>query len=75
MKLFLRVLAGLLGAVLGGIVALVLQLFVGDGLQLVPIWAFLTPLIIGAAIGFCLGFVFYKAAVHVFNFVFNIEVG
>jgi len=75
MTILLRILTGIIGAILGGIIAFVLDLTMGNGIQLVPISEFLTPLIIGASIGFCLGFAFYKATGRLFGLLsrFSVE--
>ena len=75
MAILLRLITGIIGAVLGIIVAFVLDLFIGDGISFIPISKFIIPLAIGGAIGFCLGFVFYKATGRLFGFLgrFGIE--
>lgn len=76
MGILLRLLAGLVGAILGSVVALVFDLVVGNGIQLIPISEFILPILVGAMFGFCLGFVFYKTMGRVFSFLgrFGIEV-
>lgn len=75
MTILFRFLAGSVGAILGAIAAFVLDLTIGDGVQFVPISEFIIPLIIGGAVGFCLGFAFYKATGKLFGFLsrFSVE--
>lgn len=75
MSILLRFITGIIGAVLGVIIAFVLDLLVGDGINFIPISEFIIPLAIGGAIGFCLGFVFYKATGRLFGFLgrFSVE--
>ncbi len=75
MTILLRSLAGVIGAILGAIVAFVLDLFIGGGVQFVPMSEFVIPLAIGGAAGFSLGFVFHKVTAKLFTFLsrFSIE--
>lgn len=76
MAILHRFLAGGVGLILGIIVAFVLDLTIGDGVRLVPISGFIIPLVVGGVVGFCLGFVFYKATGRLFGFLsrFSVEV-
>ena len=69
MNILLRFLAGIVGAIIGALVALMIDLTVGDGVQFVPLSKFLAPLAVGSAIGFVLGFTFYKATGKLFGFL------
>lgn len=75
MKIVLRLLAGVAGAIVGVVVAFVLDLVVGDGIQLIPISKFIIPLAVGGAVGFFLGFVFYRTTGKLFGFLgrFSVE--
>ncbi|MCP8690106.1 hypothetical protein [Marinobacterium sedimentorum] len=69
MKLVLRFLSGGIGALMGVVLALVLDLVTGDGIQFIPIARFIVPLAIGGAVGFVLGFFFYKVTGKLFSFL------
>lgn len=75
MTMLLRFLAGFVGAILGAVVAFVVDLVIGDGVRLIPNSEFLLPILVGSALGFCLGFVFYKVMGKLFGFLgrFSIE--
>jgi uncharacterized membrane protein len=75
-SILLRFLAAVIGAILGAVVAFVVDLVIGDGVRLIPISEFLLPILVGAALGFCLGFVFYKFMGRFFGFLdrFSVEV-
>jgi len=75
MTILLRILAGVVGAILGAIIGFVMDLSIGDGVKFIPISEFVIPLAIGGAVGFCLGFIFYKATGKLFGFLgrFSIE--
>lgn len=75
MTFILRIFSGLAGALIGAIVSLLLQLLIGGGIHFIPISALLTPLVTGAALGFFVGVIFYKAVGRLFSFLgrFGIE--
>jgi hypothetical protein len=56
-------------ALLGACVILLLQLTVGGGIQLVPMAAFIAPLVLGAALGFVVGLFYHKATGTVLRFL------
>lgn len=75
MVILFRIFAGVVGAIFGAIAGFIMDLTIGDGVQFVPISKFVIPLAIGGAIGFCLGFIFYKITGKLFSFLsrFSIE--
>ncbi len=75
MTILFRILAGIIGAIVGAIIGFVVDLTIGDGVQFIPISEFVIPLAIGGAVGFCLGFIFYRVTGKVFGFLsrFSIE--
>ena len=75
MIILLRFLAGIVGAIVGVVLAFVLDLTVGDGVRFIPISEFIIPLVIGGVVGFCLGFVFYRVTGKLFVFLsrFSVE--
>ena len=75
MTILLRFLVGIISAILGAVVVFVLDLATGEEIQFIPVSEFIIPILIGATLGFCLGFTFYKAIGRLFSFLgrFGIE--
>lgn len=75
MAILLRFFSGIIAAILGALVAFLIDLSTGDGVQFIPIHDFVIPLTVGGVTGFCLGFVFYKTTGRLFGFLsrFGIE--
>lgn len=67
--LLYRLCIAVAAALLGGTVTLLLQLTVGGGIQLVPITAFIVPLVLGAALGFVVGFSYHKVTAAALRFL------
>ena len=74
MRIFIQTLSGLVGLILGSLSVFLINLFTGDGIQFNSLSGFLFPLISGGFVGFCLGFIFYKVALRLFNFLTNMSV-
>lgn len=76
MQFIYRGLAGVFSAVLSTIIVFIWKLFIGDGLQFIPITEFATPFIVAAAIGFVVGSIFYRLIGKLFSFLghFGLEV-
>lgn len=74
MKVMLRLLSGVISAFLGIIAAFILDLFIGDGIQLNPISELIFPLATGGIIGFLLGTIFYKALGKLFGFLGRLSI-
>lgn len=75
MAIAFRLFTGFIGAIVGVIIALLYDLTVGGGLQLVPVSEFITPLSIAAIIGFIFGFGLHKIMRKILGFLgyFSLE--
>ena len=75
MTIVFRLFAGFIGAIVGVVIALLFDLTIGDGLQLVPISEFITSLAVAAIIGFIFGFCFHKRMRKILGFLgyFSLE--
>ncbi|MEE9446152.1 MAG: hypothetical protein V3V19_10870 [Cocleimonas sp.] len=69
MNIFIKILSGLFGAFLGILLALILQLTIGNGLDFTPLSLLLKPILVGASVGFIAGYIFNKFVKKVFVFL------
>lgn len=74
LKFLVQILSGFIGLVLGLLSVFLINLLTGDGIQFNSLFGFLIPLILGGFFGFCLGFIFYKVSLRLFNFLTNMSV-